>query len=169
MDRLGDLRGHDEAWAELYAMYSGIAERARAEGKATFDLPEWNELADKAGALLARPGLPEAAVRGARAILDYDRRYREVDGFLEGAEAHGARWDALRAEAVRGENVSIIDLPGYAPLTEAERALRAVGEAMLAGGGGPHLDRVPDGAKRAATAQERLESHALCSIAASRR
>ena len=161
LDRLGELRGHDEAWAELCVMHGGIAERARAEGKATFDLPEWNELADKAGALLARPGLPEAAARGAKAVLDYDRRCREVDGFLEGAEAHGARWDALRAEAVRGENVSIIDLPGYAPLTEAERALRAVGEAMLAGGGGPHLDRVPDGAKRAATAQERLESHAL--------
>ena len=157
MDRLGDLRGHDKAWAELYAMRSDIVERARAEGKVTFDLPEWNELADKAGALLARPGLPEAAARGARAVLDYDSRCR----FLPSAEAHGARWDALRAEAARGENVSIIDLPGYAPLTEAERALRAVGEAMLAGGGGPHLDRVPDGAKRAATAQERLESHAL--------
>ena len=157
MDRLGDLRGHDKAWAELYAMRSDIVERARAEGKVTFDLPEWNELADKAGALLARPGLPEAAARGARAILDYDSRCR----FLPSAEAHGARWDALQAEAARGENVSIIDLPGYAPLTEAERALRAVGEAMLAGGGGPHLDRVPDGAKRAATAQERLESHAL--------
>ena len=161
LDRLGELRGHDEAWAELYAMHSGIAERARAEGKATFDLPEWNELADKAGALLARPGLPEAAARGAKAVLDYDRRCREVDAFLEGAEAHGARWDALRAEAARGDSVSIIDLPGYAPLTEAERALRTVGEAMLADGGGPQLTRVPDGAKRAAAALEQLESHAL--------
>ena len=44
-------------------MHGGIAERARAEGKVTFDLPEWNELADKAEALLARPGLPEAAAR----------------------------------------------------------------------------------------------------------
>ena len=162
LDRLGELRGHDEAWAELYAMHGGIAERARTEGKVTFDLPEWNELADKAGALLARPGLPEAAARGARAILDYDRRCREVDAFLEGAEAHGARWDALRAEAARrGENVSIIDLPGYAPLTEAEQTLRETGEAMLADGGGPQLTRVPDGAKRAAAALERLESHAL--------
>ena len=160
--RLGELRGHDEAWAELCVMHSGIAERARAEGKATFDLPEWNELADKAGALLARPGLPEAAARGAKAVLDYDRRCREVDAFLEGAEAHGARWDALRAEAARrGENVSIIDLPGYAPLTEAEQTLRETGEAMLADGGGPQLTRVPDGAKRAAAALERLESHAL--------
>ena len=161
LDRLGELRGHDEAWAELCVMHGGIAERARAEGKVTFDLPEWNELADKAGALLARPGLPEAAARGAKAVLDYDRRCREVDGFLEGAEAHGARWDALRAEAARGENVSIIDLPGYAPLTEAERALRGAGEAMLADGAGPHLTRVPDGPVRAAAAQERLESHAL--------
>ena len=32
---------------------------------------------------------------------------------------------------------------------------------MLAGGGGPHLDRVPDGAERAADAFEQLESHAL--------
>ena len=157
MDRLGDLRGHDKAWAELYAMRSDIVERARAEGKVTFDLPEWDAFADKARALKARPRLPEAADRAAEAVLDYDSRCR----FLPSAEAHGARWDALQAEAARGENVSIIDLPGYAPLTEAERALRAVGEAMLAGGGGPHLDRVPDGAKRAATAQERLESHAL--------
>ncbi len=161
LDRLGDLRGHDEAWAELCAMHGGIAERARAEGTATFDLPEWNELADKAGALLARPGLPEAAARGARAILDYDRRCREVDAFLASAEAHGARWDALRAEAATGENVSIVDLPGYAPLTEAERALHATGEAMLADGGSPQLTRVQDGAALVTTAQERLESHAL--------
>ena len=158
MDRLGDLRGHDKAWAALYAMRSDIVERVRAERTAPFDLPEWDAFADKARALKARPRLPEAADRAAEAVLDYDSRCR----FLPSAEAHGARWDALRAEAARrGENVSIIDLPGYAPLTEAERALRAVGEAMLAGGGGPHLDRVPDGAKRAATAQERLESHAL--------
>ena len=157
MDRLGDLRGHDEAWAALYAMRSDIVERARAEGKATFDQPEWDAFADKARALKARPGLPEAADRAAEAVLDYDSRCR----FLAGAEAHGARWDALRAEAARGENVSIIDLPGYAPLTEAERALRAVGEAMLADGGGPHLDRVPDGAERATAALARLESHAL--------
>ena len=162
LDRLGELRGHDEAWAKLYAMHGGIAERARAEGKATFDQPEWDAFADKAGALLARPGLPEAAARGARAILDYDRRCREVDAFLEGAEAHGARWDALRAEAARGENVSIIDLPGYAPLTEAERALRETGEAILADRTGTHLTpRVQDGPVRAAAALERLESHAL--------
>ena len=161
MDRLGDLRGHDEAWAELCVMHGGIAERARTEDKATFDLPEWNELADKARALKARPGLPEAADRAAEVVLDYDDRYREADGFLASAEAHGARWDALRAEAARGDSVSIIDLPGYAPLTEAEQTLRETGEAMLADGGGPQLTRVPDGAKRATAALERLESHAL--------
>ena len=61
LDRLGELRGHDEAWAALYAMRSGIAERARAEHKATFDLPEWNELADKAGGLCCKLG--EGAMR----------------------------------------------------------------------------------------------------------
>ena len=161
VQRLGELRGHDEAWAELYAMHSGIAERARAEDKATFDMPEWKGLAVKADALLARRGLPEAAARGARAIRDYDRRCREVDGFLAGAEAHGARWDALRAEAATGENVSIVDLPGYAPLTEAERELRATGEAILADRAGFHLARVRDGAKLVTAALERLESHAL--------
>ena len=162
LDRLGELRGHDEAWAKLYAMHGGIAERARAEGKVTFDLPEWNELADKAEALLARPGLPEAAARGTRAILDYDRRCREVDAFLASAETHGARWDALRAEAARGDSISIIDLPGYAPLTEAERALRETGEAILADRTGTHLTpRVQDGAALATAALERLESHAL--------
>ena len=34
LDRLGELRGHDEAWAELCVMHGGIAERARAEGTA---------------------------------------------------------------------------------------------------------------------------------------
>ncbi len=161
VQRLGDLRGHDEAWAELCAMHSGIAERARAKDNATFDMPEWKELAGMADALLARPGLPEAAARGARAILDYDRRCREVDAFLEGAEAHEARCDALRAEAVTGENVSIVDLPGYAPLTEAERELRESGEAILADRAGFHLARVRDGARRVTAALERLESHAL--------
>ena len=161
LDRLGELRGHDEAWAKLCVMHGGIAERARAEGKATFDQPEWDAFANKAGALLARPGLPEAAARGARAILDYDRRCREVDAFLASAEAHGARWDALRAEAATGENVSIVDLPGYAPLTEAEGALRETGEAILADHTGTHLTRVQDGAALATAALERLESHAL--------
>ena len=140
LDRLGDLRGHDETWAELYAMRRDIVERAREERTAAFDLPEWDEFAGKARKLAARPGLPEAAARAAKAVLDYDSRYR----FLPGAEAHGERWDALRAEAARrGDNVSIIDLPDYAPMTEAERALHATGEAMLAGGAGRlHLDRV---------------------------
>ena len=157
MDRLGDLRGHDKAWAALYAIRSDIVERARAERTAPFDLPEWDAFADKARALKARPGLPEAADRAAEAVLDYDSRCR----FLPSAEAHGARWDALRAEAATGENVSIVDLSGYAPLTEAERTLRETGEAILADGGGPHLDRIPDGAARAAAALEGLESHAL--------
>ena len=161
MDRLRHLRGHDEAWAALYAMRREIVERARAERTAAFDLPEWDAFADKAHALAARPGLPEAAARAAGAVLDYDRRCREVDGFLAAAEAHVAHWDALRAEAARGEKVSIMDLPGYAPLTEAEQALRETGEAILADGGGPHLDRVPDGAKRVAAALEQFESHAL--------
>ena len=161
MQELQDLRGHDEAWAALYAMRSEIVERVRAERTPAFDLPEWDAFADRARALKARPGLPEAADRAAEAVLDYDRRCREVDAFFEGAEAHGARWDALRAEAAHGENVSIVDLPGYAPLTEAELALHATGERVLAGGGGPHLDRVPDGAERAADAFEQLESHAL--------
>ena len=100
--------------------------------------------------------------RAAKAVLDYDRRCQEVNGFLAGAEAHGARWDALRVEAARrGDNVSIIDLPGYAPLTEAERALHATGEAILADGAGPHLTRVQNGAALATAALARLESHAL--------
>ena len=161
MQELQDLRGHDEAWAALYAMRSEIVERVRAERTPAFDLPEWDAFADRAQALVERPALPEAATRAAEAVLDYDSRCREVDGFLVDAEAHGARWDALRAEAAHGEKVSIVDLPGYAPLTEAELALHATGERVLADGGGPHLDRVPDGAERAADAFEQLESHAL--------
>jgi len=161
LQRLGELCGHDEAWAELCAMHSGIAERARAEDKATFDMPEWKGLAVKARTLLARPDIPEAAARAAKAVIDYDDRCREIDGFFEGAEAHARHWDALRAEAATGENVSIIDLPGYAPLTEAERVLRETGEAMLADRTAPHLARVQDGAERATAALARLESHDL--------
>ena len=163
LKKLGDLRGHDKAWAALYAMRSGIAERAKAESTAAFDLPEWDEFAGKARALAERPGLPKSAARAAGAVLEYDRRCREVDSFLDEGEAHGARWDALRAEVERGENVSIIDLPGYALLTKDEEALRETGQAMLADGAGwgPPLARVPDGPARAANACERLESHSL--------
>ena len=161
VQELGDLRGHDEAWAALYVLRGEIVERAGAERTAPFDLSEWNAFADEARALEARPALPEAAARAAKAVLDYDRRCREVDAFLNAAKAHAAHWDALRAEAATGENVSIVDLPGYAPLTEAERALRETGEAILADRAGPHLARVQDGAKLIAAALERLESHAL--------
>ena len=138
---------------------------------AAFDLPEWDAFADKARALAERAGLPETAARAAGRILEYDHRCREVESFLAGGEAHGARWDALRAEAGRGENVSIVDLPGYAPLTKDEDALRETGQAMRAdaAGWGPPLARVPDGAARAAHAFERLESHSTCSTGASRR
>ena len=160
---LRDLRGHDEAWAALHAMRGGIVERAKAENMAAFDLPEWDAFAGKARALAERAGLPETAARAAGRILEYDHRCREVESFLAGGEAHGARWDALRAEAGRGENVSIVDLPGYAPLTKDEDALRETGQAMRADGAGwgPPLARVPDGAARAAHAFERLESHSL--------
>ena len=140
MQELEDLRGHDEAWAALYAMRSEIVEHMRAERTAAFDLPEWDAFADRARALKARPGLPEAADRAAEAVLDYDRRCREVDAFFEGAEAHGARWDALRAEAAHGENVSIVDLPGYAPLTEAELGVVDEGDEVGLAPGSP----VPD-------------------------
>ena len=159
--KLEDMRGHDEAWAELYALRRGIVDRARAEGKVPFDLQEWDAFAGMARALEARPGLPEAAARAAKAVIDYDRRCREVDGFFQGAETHARHWDALRTEAARGENVSIIDLAGYATLTEAEHALRETGEAMLADRTAPHLARVQDGAERATAALARLESHAL--------
>ena len=160
---LRDLRGHDEAWAALHAMRGGIVERAKAENMAAFDLPEWDAFAGKARALAERAGLPETAARAAGRILEYDHRCREVESFLAGGEAHGARWDALRAAAGRGENVSIVDLPGYAPLTKDEDALRETGQAMRAdaAGWGPPLARVPDGAARAAHAFERLESHSL--------
>ena len=163
VERLGALRGHDEAWAELYAMRGVILERANAETMAAFDLAEWDAFARKAAELAGREGLPDAAARAAAAVLDYDRRCRAVDGFLAGAEAHGARWDALRARAGLREDVSIIDLPDYAPLTKDEDALRETGETILAedAGYGPHLARVPDGPARAAAALERLEGHAL--------
>ena len=57
----------------------------------------------------------------------------------------------------------MIDLPGYAPLTDADRALRETGEAMLAEKPGwePYLHRIPDGAARVAATFERLENHTL--------
>ncbi len=132
VESLGALRSHDGAWAELHAMRGGILERANAETVAAFDLPEWDAFARKATELAGREGLPAAAARAAAAVLEYDRRCRAVDGFLAGAEAHGARWDALRARAGLREDVSIIDLRDYAPLTKDEHALRETGETILA-------------------------------------
>ena len=161
--RLGQLRGHDKAWSELHAMRGEIVARATAERVAPFDLPQWGAFADQARDLAGRDGLPEPAARAAGAVLDYDRRCRQVDSFLAGAEAHAARWQALREEAGRGDGVSVIELPGYAPLTGAELALRDTGQAMLAedAGYGPHLNRVADGPARARDALEGLEDHEL--------
>ena len=159
--RLGNLRGHDWAWSELHAMRGEIVDRATAERVAPFDLPQWGAFADSARALHERDGLPEPAARAAGAVLEYDRRCREVDSFLAGAEAHAGRWQALRAEA--GDGVSVIELPDYAPLTGAELTLRDTGQAMLAedAGYGPHLNRVADGPARAEAALEGLEDHEL--------
>ena len=161
VQELGDLRGHDEAWEELYVKRREIVKLAGAERTAPFDLSEWDAFAGMARELAERPDIPEAAARAAKAVIDYDDRCREVDGFFEGAETHARHWDALRAEAATGENVSIIDLAGYAPLTEVERALRETGEEMLTDRMAPHLARVQDGAERATAALARLESHDL--------
>ena len=163
LTRLGDMRGLYAAWAEMHDMRGTIADLAKAKNMAAFDLPEWAGFVEMARVLAERPGVPDAAARAAERVLEYDRRCRTVESFLACGEAHAARWDAMWAEAGRGQSVSIIDLPGYAPLTEDEDALRETGKTMLAedAGWGPALDRVPDGAARAAAALDRLERHSL--------
>ena len=161
MDRLGDLRGHDEAWAELYAMHGGIAERARTEARRRSICRNGTSLPTRRARSRRGPVFPRRQTGRRRWSWTTTTDTAKSTASSRAPRRTGRAGMHCGRRPRRGDSVSIIDLPGYAPLTEAERALRTVGEAMLADGGGPQLTRVPDGAKRAAAALEQLESHAL--------
>ena len=96
------------------------------------------------------------------------RRERStVDRFLEGAGEHRQRWDALQQETARrtrrDPDFSIVDLPGYRPLSDFPGKLRGTGRRILRNEDtyGPHLDRIPDARETLASALERLRRHRL--------
>ncbi len=169
VDRLGDLRGHDRAWARMFEMRRAIWEQAKAGNGIAFYLASWEAFVEEARDLAQREGLPRAAAQAAERVLDYDRECRKgraaVEGFFEHATEHRKRWDALREETRRragqDPDVSIADLAGYRPLSKFAREVRRTGERIRRSPKtyGPHLDRVRDGGERLASALELLERH----------
>ena len=171
VDRLDDLRGHDVAWAKFFDARRTILETARAGTRIAFYVEGWAAFVDEARALARRKGLPDAAREAAKRVLDHDRACRNartaIEKFLNGGQGHGERWNALRDEAARRAqrepDTSIVDLPGYRPLSDSERRLRKTGQAILNDreNYGPHLDRIAESKGNIAAALERLERHDL--------
>ena len=173
LDRLGDMRERDEAWADLSAVRLVILEQAGIERLPPFYLGDWDAFVERARAFSEREDLPGAAAALARGILEYDRDCREargaIDGFLTGEREHRRGWDGLQNEAARarreGEdrNLSMAELPGYGPLSEFARTLRETGEAILDNDNArrydPHLDRVRNARADIAAALEHLARH----------
>ena len=167
VDRLEQLRGHDQAWARWFAMRQSIMADARSRNTIPFHVESWDAFVDEARALGTRPGLPEAAAEGVERVLEYDRTCRVVEGFFAGARDHRERWDALQEETARRVQedpaFSIVDLPDYRPLSSFARDLRETGQAIRDDEAAyrPHLDRTPDGRRTFASAMERLGRHHL--------
>ena len=165
MDRLDKLLGLDGAWTDLLDTRRSIADEARALGCEAFDLDRWDAFVDAARALAEWPDAPAAAVEAARRVLEYDERCRTVRDFSEGVREHGERRGALEQEAgrKRGEapDISVVDLPDYAPLSAFARELVEAGEAIRDDEEtyGPHLDRLPGGREGFAAALEGLDWH----------
>ena len=165
IDRLEELLDHDRAWARFFARRGEILEEARTQECDPFRLDGWGAFVAEAYALAERSGLPEGAERAAERVLEYDRRWRTVESFFEGAREHGERWDALQEEtqrrARRAPELSIVDLPEYGPLSEFARGVRETGTAIR-DDEEPYrhqLDRAPEGRNGFASALERLEGH----------
>ena len=161
MDRLDELLGLDRAWSGLLDARLAIADEARALGCEAFDLDRWGGFADDARALAEWPDAPAAVVEAARRVLEYDA----VWSFSAGVREHGERRDALEEETGwRSEetpDVSVVDLPDYAPLSAFARELVQAGEAIRDDeqAYGRHLDRLPGGRDGFAAALERLDWH----------
>ena len=167
-DQLGD---HDLAWAHVFEMRLTMVERQKAESVIAFYLPGWKELVEEAGALGRREGLPDQARNMVERVLEYDRRLGKeratVDGFLEDAEEHGQRREALEEEARRharqDPDFLVTDLPGYRSLPHIPEKLLTAGRTIRKDEDiyGPHLDRIPDGREKLAAALKRMERHRL--------
>jgi len=171
VDRLEEFRDRDRAWAALAGERRRLGDLAKARDIDAFYLRGWDAFAGRAEAFAAREGLPEAAAAFADRILKFDRERREaraaIDGFLAGEREHRQEWRALHREAERRReeedpNLSMAELPGYAPLSERARNLRETGEAILDAGNaerhGPHLGR-SNNRERVAAGLKRLDRH----------
>ncbi len=165
LTRLADLRGLDAAWSGLLDMRLAIAEEARALDRDAFDLDGWGELAERARTLAGWPDVPEPAAEAARRVLEYDGRCRTVRDFASGVAEHGERREALEREtALRRQeypDTSIVDLPGYAPLSAFAKELVQKGQTIQDDmpAYGPHLDRLPGGREGFAMAIGGLDWH----------
>ena len=168
MTNLGD---HDLAWARVFQKRLTMAEREKAGSIISFYQQGWKELVEEARAFGRQQGLPDQARGLVERVLEYDRRLSKeratVDGFLEDAEEHGQRRDALEEEAKRrapqDPDFLVTDLPGYRSLPHIPEKLLTTGRAIHKDEDtyGPHLDRIPDGREKLAAALERMERHHL--------
>ena len=171
VDRLEQLRGHDEAWALLYEKRRTMLEREKVGSVIAFYRPGWKELVGEAHALGRRKGLPDEARNLAQWVRDHDSGRRAertaVHRFLAAAEKHRRFWDSLlravEPRARRDPEVSIVDLPGYRPLSKRERTALVTGRRIYRKEDtyGPHLDRIPDARETLDAALERLNRHLL--------
>ena len=173
VERLAELTDRDEAWAALWAARLAIVERVRSEGAIPFHLEGWGAFAELARAFSEREGLPDAAATLAERVLEYDREQRDardaIAKFIDGEKDHARRWSALAKVAGRARrdgndpNLSMADLPEYAPLSTFAEELRWTGAAILDDANrkvhGPHLDRARNSRARIAAGLERLERH----------
>ncbi len=175
LDRLGELRARDEAWAALAAARLRI--RSLALGRPPslrprppFYLGEWPGFAAQAAAFAERADLPAAAATLAGRILDYDRDCREaraaIRDLLADVEEHGRQWESLEQRAARRReaedpDVSMADLPEYGPLSGRAAGLREAGRAILEDGKryDPHLDRMPRSRRGVEGGMKLLERH----------
>ena len=163
--RLEELLGHDRAWEQFFDMRGEILAEAGTRKCDPFRLDGWEAFVAEAQALAERSGLPEGAERAAERVLEYDRAWRTVESFFEGAREHGKRWDALQDETKRrgrrDPEFSIVDLPEYGPLSEFARGVRETGTAIRDDEESyrHQLDRAPEGRNGFASALERLEAH----------
>ena len=167
-DQLGD---HDLAWARVFQERLTMAEREKAGTVISFYQQGWKELVEEARSLGQRKGLPDQARGLVERVLGYDRRLGKeratVDGFLEDAEKHRQRRDALEEEAKRrarqDPDFLVTDLPGYRSLPDIPKKLLTAGRKIHKNEDtyAPHLDQVPDGRQKLAAALEWMERHRL--------
>ena len=169
--RFDELGEHDPTWAQVFQKRLTMAEREKAGSIIAFYQQGWKELVEESRAFGRQQGLPDQARGLVERVLDYNRRLGKeratVAGFLEDAEEHRQRRDALEEEAKRrarqDPDFLVTDLPGYRSLPVIPEKLLTAGRAIHKDEDtyGRHLDRIRDGRETLAAALERMERRHL--------